>query len=226
MRHYLWHAFHWGGKPRDPVWVDARIAHWRRFVLPQLQAMRPLFDRVIVYCRSTDAYAIAQWRRQPVDVVLYDMDRLASDAILAADRGQDWIAWTRLDTDDLLGVHFRHLLDQVEPADGLAAVCAAPGLCLDVVNRQWGEWRHEYPANSTIFIPGERWQQREAAWAYAYCKHGEVRRFRPVRLPAHSYCVLIHGANDSSTLRHPIHPTGRLAEQIGHEFPALREYLR
>jgi hypothetical protein len=225
MRRYAWHAFHWGEKPADPLWVDARIAHWRHWCLPQLQAMAPRFDAILVYVRSRDRYALAQWRQQPVTVVEYDRDLLASDALLAADRGQDWIAWTRLDSDDLLGRSYLRHLAAIAPADGLAAVCEAPGLCYEPASRSWGRWPHPFAATSTIFIPGARWQDRAAAHAYAYCRHGEVRqRFRHAMLPTLAYCVMIHGANDTSTMRHRLQPTGPLARHLAAEYPSLWEH--
>lgn len=222
MRHYIWHSFHWGDRPRDREWVDHRLALWRAHVLPQLIAMRPLPDKILVYCRSGDEYAVARWREQPVHVVLYDRDLLASDDILAADRDQDWIAWTRLDCDDLLAASYlRHLAD-IDPADGLAAMCTPPGLCYDLRGDRWGEWHHDSQPNSTIFIPGRRWQHREAAWQYAYCRHGEVRsRFRVTRLPTGMYCNLIHGDNTLNSFRRPFRPTGLRAETLAAEYPHL-----
>jgi len=122
--------------------------------------------------------------------------------MLKADKSEDWIYWTRLDVDDLLAVDAVEFIQAKRPIDNTALVWTPPGFCCDVRTGQWGQWQHDYQPNSTIIIPGERWQDREAAHAYAYCKHGEVKsRFAVTRLPSGRYCNLIHDRNKLNTLR-------------------------
>lgn len=222
MKHYIWHPLNWGEAPKDPAWVKARAELYRRFVRPQLAAQTCRDFATVLYIRREDEAALMDLWEPLVDhVVIYDEDRLASDAMLEWDCDQDWIYWTRLDVDDLLATDAVEFIQAKRPVDNTALVWTPPGYCYDIRSKRWGLWQHDYQPNSTIIIPGARWQDREAAHAYAYCKHGEVKsRFAVTRLPSGRYCNLIHGLNKLNTMRNEL---GGAPPTARERFPVLFE---
>jgi len=235
--HYIWSTILWGNAPKKKEWVDHRFQIYNDFVLKQFELQTEKEFEIVLHINPDFKYCLEKFGQLVSDKIhihrfnkalplSYENHHYASAPMLDKAKDYDWVYYTRLDTDDVHGIHTIERIREKKP-DYKKAVILRYGFDYHTIERKVGRWLFVESPTSTIIFPSEIFVDAIKAAEYGSTPHRKIRERFPnfEFVSGYNYCVLIHGKNDSSYFRY--NKMKKIYMPIFEsEFPVLNEHFK